>query len=76
MSPSPIEAAQIDLFTQSPERDAGLDAGLWARRQSRHDHDRSAGLALDDAAIAPLILALARLAAQRDARRIVQALQP
>lgn len=68
----PIEAGQLDLFGRGLEHDVGLDAGLWSRRQDRHDHDRIAELPCEDAAVAPLILALARLAAQRDARQFVQ----
>lgn len=72
---SPAEAGQLDLFARGPERDTGLDAGLWARRHDRRDEVRRAARPPMDAAVAPLVLALARMAAQRDARRIVRGRQ-
>lgn len=65
---------QLDLFDYRAERDDGLDAALWGRRHRRRDLAQSAALSPEDATIVPLVLSLARLAAQRDARLIVQAL--
>ena len=72
---SPADIGQLDLFARGPERDTGLDAGLWTRRHDRRDEVRRATLPPVDAALAPLVLALARMAAQRDARRIVRGRQ-
>ena len=68
---------QLDLFDHHTERDVGLEAALWARRHGRRDRAQSADLSLEDTAVVPLVLSLARLAAQRDARLMVQErLQP
>lgn len=50
-----------------------LDHELWMRRHDRLDKARAMSLSTNDALLAPLVLALARLAAQRDARRLLQA---
>lgn len=45
-----------------------LERELWRRRQDRRDAERADGLPEEDAAVIPLVLSLARLAAQRDVR--------
>lgn len=76
MSPQSIADTQLDLFARGADRDAGLDAGLWTRRHDRRDQARGVGLLPENAIVSSLVLALARLAAQRDARLIVHDLQP
>lgn len=71
----PISDARLDLFGDRADRDEGLDTALWTRWRDRSDQAKSAALSSEDAAIAPLLLSLARLAAQRDARLIIQAHQ-
>ncbi len=46
-----------------------LDEELWRRRQDRRDVTAVHAVTPDDAPLVPLVLALARLAAQRDAAR-------
>lgn len=44
-----------------------LDTELWSRRQDRRDVVMAGEVSADDAPLVPLLLALARLCAQRDA---------
>lgn len=47
---------------------AVLDRELWQRRNDRRETQLTASMPQADAMLAPLVLALARLAAQRDSR--------
>lgn len=64
-----IEWRQLDLF-EGRSGPASLDGALWSRRQSRRDNVVINGVAGNEGLLVPLILALARLSAQRDARAI------
>lgn len=50
--------------------DRAVEVELWRRAQDRRDRTLTAGMESADAALVPLVLALARLSAQRDARVI------
>lgn len=66
----PLQAPlQLDLFVG--QRSSVLDRELWRRRQDRRDTGVAAALAVADPELVSLALALARLAAQRDARRLL-----
>jgi len=60
---------QLDLF-HGRRGPSGLDGALWSRRQSRHDCAVIQDVHAEDVLLVPLVLALARLSAQRDARII------
>ena len=50
-----------------------LEQELWRRRHERRESAMAEGLGEAEAALAPLVLSLARLAAHRDVRRRSQA---
>jgi hypothetical protein len=62
-------ANQLDLFHRAPQANLLNDA-LWSRRQDRRDATLAADAEADDLLLMPLVLALARLAAQRDAAEL------
>ena len=62
---------QLDLFS-ARGLGAPLDHELWRRRQDRRDATIG-GEGAGDAMLLPLVLALARLGAQRDARAVAAA---
>jgi hypothetical protein len=45
-----------------------IDEELWLRAQARREDELGAGVSPADRLLLPLVLSLARLAAQRDAR--------
>lgn len=60
---------QLDLFVA--QHSSLLESELWRRRQDRKDAGAATAAAEADVGLVSLALALARLAAQRDARRLV-----
>ena len=67
---------QPDLFARYGGRDCVVENELWRRRQNRREARLTASLSKNDAMLVPLALALARLAAQRDARTVMAGNQP
>ena len=65
---SPADDPQLDLFIGRASQASVLESELWHRRQDRREAALTALMSKEDADLAPLIMALARLAAQRDAR--------
>jgi hypothetical protein len=58
---------QLDLFVPRSTKGSALEQQMWLRRQDRREADLIATMDQADAQLVPLILSLARLAAQRDA---------
>lgn len=54
------------------DRRSALDLELWKRRQLRLDQAQAAAFPPEDAELIPLVLSLARLAAQRDAKLVAE----
>lgn len=70
-NPRPVDqrdATQIDLFSVGKRGGSPLEHELWHRREQRREGLITADMSPADALLAPLALALARMAAQRDAR--------
>jgi hypothetical protein len=68
------DVAQLDLFAVRQHPESILDRELWRRRQDRREACLAGDLGNKDAMLLPLVLALARLAAQRDARGLARSL--
>ncbi len=67
-----VSNTQLDLFKRWDRSDV-LDAALWSRHQDRREIAAAKDFGNEDVPLVSLIMALARLSAQRDARLIATA---